>query len=121
MSMELRFASDVRTMFKPMIDSGDYWVMILPPEAHKIAVEVEHRYYMGPANEDFHIVLALFLGPCVMVAIVCAHKRHMSSKALRTILQQYRAVPRRGFDVGTGDILIPGSGGDDHKRSFPTI
>jgi hypothetical protein len=47
-----------------------------------------------------------------MVAIVVAHKRRMSPKALRKILRRHQGIPRQGFDLGAQDILIPAFGDD---------
>jgi hypothetical protein len=66
-------------------------------------------------GDDFQIVLAPVLGPYLMVAIVLAHKRRMSAKALLKVLQQHGGTPRQGFNLGEHDILIPHEDGHEDR------
>jgi hypothetical protein len=99
-------ADAVRERLKPLIDSGQYWTLVVPPEAYRIAEAIERRHYTGPANDDFHLVLAPRLGHTPVVAVLVAHKRHMGAKALRQILRQRGADPALVKAVGTRDMVI---------------
>ena len=99
-------ADAVRERLKPLMDSGQYWTLVVPPEAYCIAEAIERRHYTGPANDDFYLVLAPRLGHTPLVAVLMAHKRHMGAKALRQILRQRGADPALVKAVGTRDVVI---------------
>jgi hypothetical protein len=110
----------IRDSHDVQADGGlrEYWVLILPPEAHTIAVQIERQFYWGAANDDFHIAMAPILGPCMLVAIVLAHKRRMSSKALRKLLRRHKRIAREHTHLGEQDILIPGFDDDDKLQEL---
>jgi hypothetical protein len=92
--------------------------LILPPEAHHLARQIERQFYWGEANDDFHIAMAPILGPCMLVAIVLAHKRRMSSKTLQKLLRRQKQIAKQHTHLGEQDILIPGFDDDEKLQEL---
>ena len=108
---------DLQALIKKRIGSRAWWLLFAPRDLVDVSSAIENRFYKGPKNADFQLVMTFGLIPGD--AFFLAHKRWMSRAALQ------KWAKRKGYPIPSlnpeQDMLIfigPTSGNEDVAREF---
>lgn len=108
---------ELQALIKEKCGSREWWVLFATPDMASVISAIEARFYKGPANADFEMVMGFGVVPGEMFFF--AHKRRMTRQTLHSWAKgRGVAIPLAGPEQ---DILIfrgPDPEGQDAAREF---